>query len=74
LPLRSVALTEEGGKIVIDKHPSTTRLARRQGAALGTAPNLLGMHLEERGSFVQREGLHGSKLRELQDGWPVIQA
>jgi hypothetical protein len=52
LPFGSVAVTEEGSKILVDKHPSTTRLAGRQGAALGAAANLLRMHLEEGRRFV----------------------
>jgi hypothetical protein len=52
LPFRSVAVTKKGGKVLVDKHPSTAGLAGWQDAALSAAADLLGVHLEEGGGFV----------------------
>jgi hypothetical protein len=52
LPVESVAVTEEGNKILVDKHPSPTGLGRGQDAALSAGADLLRMHLEEGSGFV----------------------
>jgi hypothetical protein len=52
LPFGSVAVTKKGGKILVDKHPPAAGLAGGQDAALSTAADLLGMHLEEGRGFV----------------------
>jgi hypothetical protein len=59
LPLGSVAVTKEGGKVVVDENPSTPGLAGWKHAALGTAAHLLRVHLEEGGGFTERQCLHG---------------
>jgi hypothetical protein len=66
LPLWRVAVTKEGGKVVVDEHPSTPRLAGWKRAALGTGAHLLGMHLEESCGFTERQCLH-ERLRGRQD-------
>jgi hypothetical protein len=58
LPLRSVAVTEEGGKILVDEHPSAAWLASRQDTALGAVSDFFRVHLEEGSGLGQRQGLH----------------
>jgi hypothetical protein len=59
LPLDSVPVTKEGGKVVIDEHPSASWLASWKRAALGAAAHLLGVHLEKGRCFGERQRLHG---------------
>jgi hypothetical protein len=59
LPLRRVAVSKEGGKVVVDEHPSTPWLASWKRTALGAAAHLLRVHLEEGGRFGKRHCLHG---------------
>jgi hypothetical protein len=59
LPLRSVPVAKEGGKVLVDEHPSTSGFARWKRAAFGAAAHLLGVHLEEGRGFGERQGLHG---------------
>jgi hypothetical protein len=60
LPLRSVPVAKEGGKVVVNEHPSTTGLASWKRAAFGAAAHLLGVHLEKGRSFGERQGLHSA--------------
>jgi hypothetical protein len=58
LPLGSVAVSQEGGKVVVNEYPSPTGLACRQCAALGAAAHFLRMHLQEGRGFSERQRLH----------------
>jgi hypothetical protein len=58
LPLGRVAFTKEGGKVVVNEHPSTPGLAGWKHAALGACAHLLGVHLEECRGFGERQRLH----------------
>jgi hypothetical protein len=69
LPFGSVAVTQEGSKVLVYEDPSTAGLGGWQDAALGAAADILGMHLEEGGSFVQGEGLHGREIDGTRPTW-----
>ena len=55
LPFHRIQRAHEVGEIALEKDPAPTRLGPGDEAALGPCANFLRVHVQERGSFIERE-------------------